>query len=94
MRLKIVSGRDGKNLDSTDNIKRGIKKRREGGDIFFKIYHMRGVKKFSLMLTDVNNETLLVVDTKFMITLWFSLTFVIEELTSIVIMLLNQMSPT
>ena len=61
MGLKILSVKNGNNIDSTDNVKRGpkaIKSQKVGkGRHFFQIYHMRVVKKFHF-LSDGGQEFL------------------------------------
>ena len=49
MGLKIVSGRDGKNTGSTDNVKRDQKTIKSEKVQIFQICDMRGVKEFSFL---------------------------------------------
>ena len=58
--LKIVSGRDGKNIDSTDNVKRGQKtikseKVRMGATFIPNLLYEGGQKMFIFYLSGVNN---------------------------------------
>ena len=59
MGLKIVSRRDYKNIDSTENVKRGKKiitsEKVRKGRHFFQIYHMRGSNSFHY-LRGVKND--------------------------------------